>query len=104
MVRGCPLPTKDIHVMTRKMDGHTDIPVSPAPSLEASRTPRVLRLKEVCRMICLGRSFIYQLQGENRFPRRIKIGKRAVGWLDDDVRKWLADRIADSRRNEPDPS
>ena len=50
-------------------------------------------------MIGLGRSFFYQLQSESRFPQRIKIGKRAVGWLEDDVRKWLAHRIADSRRD-----
>jgi prophage regulatory protein len=48
-------------------------------------------------MTGLGRSFIYELQAEGRFPRRIKIGVRAVGWLEEEVRKWLDDRIADGR-------
>jgi prophage regulatory protein len=59
--------------------------------------PRILRLKEVCKVTGLGRSFIYQLQAEKRFPHSIKLGKRAVGWLEDEVRRWLAKRIEDSR-------
>jgi prophage regulatory protein len=71
---------------------------STVPPITATIFPsRVLRLKEVCRMTGLGRSFIYRLQAENRFPHSIKLGVRAVGWLEDEVRKWLADRIADSR-------
>jgi prophage regulatory protein len=54
-------------------------------------------MKEVCKVTGLGRSFIYQLQTENRFPHSIKIGARAVGWLEDEVRTWLADRVAASR-------
>jgi len=40
---------------------------------------------------------IYQMQAEGRFPQRIKLGERAVGWLESEVRDWL--RI--SRRNQP---
>jgi len=79
--------------MSREMDQDS---TPHAVSTKVS-SPRILRLKEVCRMTGLGRSFIYQLQSEARFPRRIKIGVRAVGWLERDVLKWLDDRIADSR-------
>jgi len=44
----------------------------------------------------LAAPFIYQLQSEGRFPRRIKIGVRAVGWSNE-MSQWLDDRIADSR-------
>jgi prophage regulatory protein len=87
--------------MNRKIDGDHDVPVS-SPVSGITSPPRILRLKEVCKVTGLGRSCIYQLQAEKRFPRRIKIGLRAVGWLEDEVQKWLADRIADSRRKEPD--
>jgi len=40
---------------------------------------------------------IYQMQAEGRFPQRIKLGERAVGWLESEVRDWLANRIALSR-------
>jgi predicted DNA-binding transcriptional regulator AlpA len=40
------------------------------------------------------------MQAENRFPRRIKIGVRAVGWLEDEVQGWLAKRIESSRHRD----
>jgi prophage regulatory protein len=42
---------------------------------------KVLRLPQVCEVTGLRRSMIYQLEAEKRFPRRIKIGVRAVGWI-----------------------
>jgi prophage regulatory protein len=68
--------------------------VPPAPRAE---NQRVLRLPQVCAAVGFGRSFIYQLQAENRFPKAIKIGARAVGWLEIEVQEWLAERIAQSR-------
>lgn len=58
---------------------------------------RVLRLKEVCKVTGLGRSFIYQLQAEQRFPHSIKLGVRAVGWLEGEVQEWLNTRFQISR-------
>jgi prophage regulatory protein len=43
---------------------------------------------------------IYQMQAEGRFPQRIKLGQRAVGWLESEVRDWLATRIETSRFNQ----
>ena len=60
---------------------------------------RVLRLKEVCKVTGLGRSFIYLLQAQRRFPHNIKIGVRAVGWLESEVRQWIDNRIRSSRPN-----
>jgi len=60
-------------------------PASP-PRLE------VLRLPDVCRVTGLCRSSIYQLEAEQRFPRRIKVGARSVGWIDQEVQEWLAIR------------
>ncbi len=77
---------------------------STATSAPAAVTPhqRILCLREVCALTGLGRSFIYQLQAEGRFPQRIKLGARAVGWLEDEVQRWVADRISESRGKNPD--
>jgi prophage regulatory protein len=66
-----------------------------------SRDPkdRALRLRQVSQLTGLGRSMIYQMQAEGRFPKRIKLGERAVGWLESEVRHWLATRIDASRGN-----
>ncbi|MDB6102438.1 MAG: hypothetical protein JWO52_2437 [Gammaproteobacteria bacterium] len=75
-----------------------------AKPTEQVKPQRVLRLPQVRALTGLGRSLIYKLQAENRFPKRIKIGARAVGWLEDEVQKWVADRIAESRHGKPNPS
>ena len=74
-------------------------PKNPTPQTTAptSSHSRVLRLKDVCKVTGLGRSFIYQLQTERRFPHSIKIGVRAVGWLEGEVQEWLKGRIRISR-------
>ena len=59
---------------------------------------RILRLPQVCERTDLCRSMIYQLEAEQRFPRRIKIGVRAVGWLEEEVQGWLTQRVVESRR------
>lgn len=64
-----------------------------------ARTSRVqmLRLPQVCRVTGLCRSMVYQLEAEQRFPRRIKIGLRAVAWVEEEVQAWLTKRIETSR-------
>jgi prophage regulatory protein len=58
---------------------------------------QILRLPQVCKVTGLRRSMIYQLEAEQRFPNRIKIGIRAVGWIESEVQVWVARRIAASR-------
>ena len=48
-------------------------------------------------MTGLGRSTIYRLQADQQFPQSIKLGIRAVGWLEREVQEWLAERVASSR-------
>ena len=65
----------------------------------ASPMFQVLRLPQVCQVTGLCRSMIYQLEAEQRFPRRIKIGLRAVGWIEGEVQGWLAEQVERSRSN-----
>jgi prophage regulatory protein len=62
---------------------------------------QVLRLPQVILATGLCRSMIYQLEAAERFPRRIRLGPRAVGWLHGEVQQWLADRVTQSRRPVP---
>ena len=54
----------------------------------------LLRIRDVCRITALSRSTIYQLEAQQRFPRRVKVGLRAVGWVDSEVQAWLAERMS----------
>jgi prophage regulatory protein len=58
---------------------------------------KILRLPQVCEVTGLCRSMIYQLEADLKFPQRVKIGVRAVGWQDKEVNAWLIRRIALSR-------
>jgi len=58
---------------------------------------QILRLPQVCKVTGLGRSMIYQLEAEQRFPHRVRIGLRAVGWVESEVQAWLAKRIERNR-------
>lgn len=59
---------------------------------------QVLRLPQVCRVTGLCRSMVYELEAARRFPGRVKIGVRAVGWIEAEVQAWVADRVQSSRR------
>jgi prophage regulatory protein len=59
--------------------------------------PRLVRLQDVCRTTGLCRSMIYKMEAENRFPQRVRIGHRAVGWVESEVAQWVAERITASR-------
>lgn len=61
------------------------------------KSPRFLRLPEVEQKTGLGHSRIYVLEKEGRFPRRIKISDRAVGWLETEIEDWVDGRTALSR-------
>jgi prophage regulatory protein len=69
----------------------------PTPELRTNDRLQVLRLPQVCKVTGLCRSMIYRLEAEQRFPGRIKIGLRAVGWIEGEVQEWLAIRIERSR-------
>ena len=56
---------------------------------------RLLRLPAVMEITGLSRSMIYLLESQNRFPSRCKIAVRAVGWPENEVREWVAQRMAD---------
>jgi prophage regulatory protein len=66
-------------------------------TIDSTSAGNVVRLPEVRRMTGLGRSTIYRLQADQQFPQSIKLSIRAVGWLEREVQKWLAKRVASSR-------
>ena len=72
----------------------------PVQSATSAPTVQILRLPQVCKVTGLGRSMIYQLEAECRFPSRVRISLRAVGWVESKVQSWLVKRI-DSHRAAP---
>lgn len=59
-----------------------------------SESSGVARLAEVEQLTGLSRSSIYRLESnrEIQFPKRVKLGQRAVGWPREAVLAWCRSR------------
>jgi prophage regulatory protein len=64
---------------------------------------RVLRLAAVIAKVSLKRDAIYRLGRARRFPRPIKLGERASGWLEDEIDDWLDARGRERDDKVPTP-
>ena len=73
--------------MTRAMEQSMDAPA------------RVLRLPRVQARTGLARSTIYVRVANGSFPQPIRLGARAVGWIESEVDAWIREQIAASRGN-----
>jgi prophage regulatory protein len=51
-----------------------------------------LRIKQVLELVGLKKATVYQLHKNGQFPRSVKITGRAVGWVEEEVQRWLAER------------
>jgi len=54
--------------------------------------PRIVTRRELRLIVPFSPQHILRLEKQGRFPKRIKIGLRRVGWYLSDVEKWVADR------------
>lgn len=62
-----------------------------SPALE------ILRRRQVEARVGLSRSTLYSYIKDGRFPAPIRLGNRAVGWLEAEVLDWLRQRIEATR-------
>lgn len=68
----------------------TDLPPTTASNHTDALT--FLRLPAVTRLTGLGRSTIYRLVAEDKFPSPVKLSSRAIGWHRADLERWSAAR------------
>jgi len=66
---------------------------SEATAAPADVQPAVfVRMATVVRITGLGRSTIYRLMAEDKFPSPVRLSKRAIGWRRIDLEHWGAGR------------
>ena len=58
---------------------------------------RIFRLQEVISRTGRSRSSIYADIERGEFPKPIKLGPRAVGWLEVEIDDWIKERVFRSR-------
>lgn len=57
----------------------------------------LIRLPEVQRRTGYSKAWIYRLISQKRFPSTIKIGSRAIAFVESEIDEWVNQRIAESR-------
>ena len=62
------------------------------PSAGDVQPALLVRIAAVVRMTGLGRSTIYRLIAEDKFPSPVRLAKRAVAWRRIDLEQWSAGR------------
>ncbi len=56
----------------------------------------ILRLSAVKHRTGLSRATIYLRMRQGKFPKQISLGARAVGWVEQEIEKWISMQIEDS--------
>jgi prophage regulatory protein len=52
----------------------------------------ILRKNEVAVMVKLSHPTIWRLEKLGKFPARVKLGDRAVGWYSNEIDEWIKSR------------
>jgi len=60
----------------------------------------ILRLPVVKARTGLSRSSIYLFVSQKSFPSPVRLGARAVGWVDEEIQVWIDARVCASRGGE----
>jgi prophage regulatory protein len=54
---------------------------------------RALKLKAACAKVAKSKSQLYREMNEGKFPRPIRLGPKAVAWLEHELDAYLAARL-----------
>jgi prophage regulatory protein len=57
-----------------------------------ANTPKIKRAPEVCADLKIGKSTLYAWVKDGSFSKPIKLGARAVGWLESDIAEFIENR------------
>ena len=58
----------------------------------------ILRLPDVMTRTGLSRSSIYKRVNQDRFPKSISLGGRAIGWIEAEIDEWINEQVERSRK------
>jgi len=54
---------------------------------------RIIRKPELFARVGLSDATIWRMEKAGKFPRRVRLGGNSVGWIDDEIEGWFADRL-----------
>jgi prophage regulatory protein len=68
------------------------VQIEPKPVVTEVQAPAFVRLTAVIHMTGLGRTTIYRLMAQDKFPSPVRLAKRAIVWRRIDLEQWSAGR------------
>lgn len=57
----------------------------------------LIRLPEVQRRTSYSKAWIYRLMSQGKFPASVKIGTRAIAFVESEIDEWISQRITEYR-------
>lgn len=57
----------------------------------------LIRFSEVQKRTGYSKAWLYRLMSQNRFPASIKIGSRAIAFIESEIDDWIEQSIVESR-------
>ncbi len=72
----------------------------PARHTSHQHNDRFIRLPEVKELTGLCRTHVYALSKRGKFPRAVRLGGRAVGWVESEISAWMEERKESGRVGE----
>ena len=64
----------------------------------------LIRRHDVERLTGFGKAYLYKQMKAGTFPRPVRIGPKAVRWIEAEVRDWILERISEDREQLVDPA
>ncbi|MEO6319428.1 MAG: AlpA family phage regulatory protein [Polaromonas sp.] len=81
-----PRPVQALH-------GATPQPHDNGVTIPPQKPGKLLRLPRVLDMTALGKSSVYAGVKSRTFPAPVRLSARAVGWREEDIDKWISERV-----------
>lgn len=59
---------------------------------------KALKVQQVIEKTGLSRSYLWKLEKVGKFPKRFRVGLRAIRWLESEIDRWLEEKKAASNQ------
>ena len=88
------LPEGEVQFFGYQLIGYLLKHTTPQPPVNEpiNTTERIIRSNEVLELTSLSRSTLHRYEKYGKFPKRIKLGARNVGWKFSEVQEWIRNR------------
>ncbi|MBW2186923.1 MAG: AlpA family phage regulatory protein [Deltaproteobacteria bacterium] len=57
--------------------------------MKSTKKDSLLRMKQVLEIVPLGKSTVWKMVAENKFPQPVKLSERCTAWRESDIQRWM---------------